>query len=108
MSGNHGSALGNGEFVLAAIKELIENRCLQRCSSRPFIRSPPSVVSNLEGKLRLVLNQQHVNHFLRKDRFKYEDLPVAFAMFEKEDFVFKFDLNLVTTMRTFLRSIRSI
>ena len=107
---NHGSALRNGEFVYisTAIRELIENRCVRRCSSRPFICSPLSVVSNLEGKLRLVFNLRHVNQFLRKDRFKYEDLRVAIAMFEKEDFVFKFDLKLGYHHLDILRSIRSI
>ena len=46
---NHGSALRNEEFVTKAIKELVENCCVRRCSSRPFICSPLSVVSNLNG-----------------------------------------------------------
>ena len=45
------------------------------------------------GKLCLVLNLRHLNQFLRKDRFKYEDLRVAIVMFENDNFVFKFDLK---------------
>ena len=56
---NHGSALGNKEFVADALKELIGNRCVRRVSSKPYICSPLSVVSNSEGKLRLVLNLRH-------------------------------------------------
>ena len=56
---------------------------MRRCSSTPFICSPLFVVSNSEGKLRSVLNLQHVSQFWSKDRFKYEDLLVAIAMFEK-------------------------
>ena len=52
-------------------------------------------MSNSEGKLRLVLNLKHLNQFLRKDKFKYEDLRVAVLMFEKEDYMFKFDLKSV-------------
>ena len=43
--------------------------------------------------LQSVLNLHHLNKFLRKDTFKYEDLRVATLMGEKEDFLFKFDLK---------------
>lgn len=69
------------------------NRCVKRVSDKPFICSPLSVVSNSEEKLRLVLNLKHLNLFLRKDRFNYEDLRVALLMFQKGDFLIKFDLK---------------
>ena len=40
----------------------------------------------------LVLNLPHLNPFLRKDKFRYEDLRVATLMIEK-DFLFRFDLK---------------
>ena len=51
------------------------------------------MVANSEGKLRLVLNLKHLNQFLCKDKFKYEDLWVALLMFQKGDFLVKFDLK---------------
>ena len=88
--GNHRSALQHAEFVS---EELTANRCVIQVSAKPFICSPLSVVVNSEGKSRLVLNLKHLNQFLRKDKFKYEDLRVALLMFQKDDFLFKFDLK---------------
>ena len=45
------------------------------------------------GKLRLVLNLRYLNQFLHVSHFKYEDLRVAALMFEKHDYLFKFDLK---------------
>ena len=58
-----------------------------------MVCSPLSVVSNHEGKQRLVLNLRHLNQFLRKDHFKYEDLRIAMLMLEKRDLLMKFDLK---------------
>ena len=90
---NHRSAIENKEFVTEALEELMQNHCVRKYGCVPYICSPLSVVSNSEGKLRLVLNLRHLNQFLRKDKFKYEDLRVATLLFEKEDFLFKFDLK---------------
>ena len=89
--GNHRSALQHAGFVSKAIEELTANRCAMQVSSKPFICSPLSVVVNSEDKLRLLLNLKH--HFLRKDKFKFEDLRVALLMFQKGDLLFKFDLK---------------
>ena len=91
---NHRSALVHAEFVTEAIQELIANRCVKRVSDKPFICSPLSVVSNSEEKLRLVLHLKHLNQFLRKDWFKYEELRVALLVLRKGNFLFKFDLKL--------------
>ena len=90
---SHRSALQHAGFVSEAIRELTANRCVTQVSVKPFICSPLSVVVNLEGKSRLVLNLKHLNQFFRKDKFKYEDLRVALLMFQKDDFLFKFDLK---------------
>ena len=42
---------------------------------------------------RLVINLRHLNRFLWKQKFKYEDLRVAMLLFEKGDFLFSFDLK---------------
>ena len=90
---NHRSALINADFVEGSIKELLENRCIHKVTTRPHICSPLSVVSNREGKKRLVLNLRYLNNFLRKERFKYEDIRVAISLFKKGDYVFTFDLK---------------
>ena len=59
----------------------------------PHVCSPMSVVENSVGKKRLVVNLRHLNRFLWKQKFKYEDLRVAMLLFEKGDFLFSFDLK---------------
>ena len=59
----------------------------------PIVCSPLLVVENSVGKKRLVINLQHFNRFLWKQRFKYEDLIVAMNLFEKGDYLFSFDLK---------------
>ena len=90
---NHKSALTNTEFVDCSIKELLENHCIHMVTSRPHICSPLSVVTNREGKKRLVLNLHYLNNFLLKERFKYEDIKVAISLFKTGDYVFTFDLK---------------
>ena len=52
-----------------------------------------SVVSNSQGKKRLVLNLCYINQFLLKEIFKYEDLRAAMLMFKKVDYMFTFNLK---------------
>jgi len=66
---NHHSAVVHTDFVTEAIQELIANHCVKKVSDKPFTYSPLSVVVNSEGKLRLVLNLEHLNQFLHKDKF---------------------------------------
>ena len=47
-----------------------------------------SVVESNAGKKRLVINLRHLNRFLWKQKFKYEDLQVAMLLFEKGDYLF--------------------
>ena len=52
-------------------------------------------MSVVEGsnKKRLVINLRHLNSFLWKQKFKYEDLRTALLLFEKGDMAFTFDLK---------------
>ena len=59
---------------------------------KPFICSPLSVVEGTNKK-RLVINLRHLNQFLWKQTFKYEDLRIALLLFEKGDMGFTFDLK---------------
>ena len=90
---NHASAFNHQKFVTDSVKELLANRCIKEVKEKPFVCSPLSVVTNQEGKCRLVLNLRYLNQYLRKDRFKYEDLRIAMLMLNKNDFLFKFDLK---------------
>ena len=90
---NQASALANADFVGQAIDELIADGRVKEVTARPHVCSPLSVVENSVGKKRLVLNLRHVNKFLCKQKFKYEDLRVAMLLFEKGDYMFTFDLK---------------
>ena len=90
---NQKSALDNAEFVETSLVDLLSNRCVLKVAEMPHVCSPLSVVSNRVGKKRLVLNLRYLNQFLLKDKFKYEDLRLAMLMFEKDDFMFSFDLK---------------
>ena len=59
----------------------------------PYICSPISVVESGSGKKRLVVNLRHLNKFLWKQKFKYEDLRIAMLLFERGDYLFSFDLK---------------
>ena len=59
----------------------------------PYICSPISVVESSSGKKRLVVNLRHLNKFLWKQKFKYEDLRIAMLLFERGDYLFSFDLK---------------
>ena len=81
------------KFVDEAVLSLLTNRCIRRVEAEPWVCSPLLVVSNSTGKLRLVLNLRYVNQFLHVTKFKYEDLRVAALMFERDEYMFKFDLK---------------
>ena len=90
---NQDSVLKNVDLVAEAIKELEANRCVERVDKQPHICSPLSVVENGKGKYRLVINLRYLNQFLWKDKFKYEDIRIAMLMFQKDDYMFSFDLK---------------
>ena len=41
----------------------------------------------------MVINLRYLNRFLRKEKFKYEDLRLAMLLFRKGDYAFTFDLK---------------
>ena len=82
----------NCDFVSLAIQELLVNNCIAKVDFQPFICSPLSVVDGPSKKC-LVINLRHLNQFLWKQRFKYEDLRTALMLFEKGDKAFTFDLK---------------
>ena len=68
------------------MQNLLDSGCIVQVEATPHISSPLSVVTNERGKKRLVINLRHLNRFLWKKKFKYEDLRVAMLLIEKNDF----------------------
>ena len=90
---NQASALQNAQFVQQSVEELLSNGCIRAVPGMPCICSPLSVVENSVGIKQVVINLRHLNRFLWKQRFKYEDLRVAMSLFEKGDYLFSFELK---------------
>ena len=59
----------------------------------PYICSPLSIVVGPADKKQLVLNLRNLNQFLRKDKFKFEDIKTAMQMLVAGDFMIKFDFE---------------
>ena len=90
---NQPSAFAESEFVDSAIAELLLGGCIKMVAEQPVVCSPLSVVVNGAGKRRLVVNLRHVNHYLKVQKFKYEDLRVAMLLFKPGEWMFAFDLK---------------
>ena len=88
---NNRSSLNHPEFVESAISDLLRKNCIVETDSRPFCCNPLTVA---EGKkLRLVLDLRHPNKFVKKIKFKYEDLPHITQALDKNQFYFSFDFE---------------
>ena len=66
---------------------------MEEIAEPPYVSSPLSVVENSTGKKRLVVNLRHINQFLWKRKFKYEDLRIAMMLFSPGELMFSFDLK---------------
>ena len=90
---NQKSALMHAAFVDRAIKDLLTGGYVEKVLEKPKVCSPLSVVVTGSGKKRLVVNLRHVNQYLWKQKFKYEDLRVAMTLFDQGELMFTFDLK---------------
>ena len=90
---NQSSALNNHDFVDEALDDLLKDGRVREVEQQPHICSPLSVVVSSSGKKRLVVNLRHVNKFLCKQKFRYEDLKTALLLFDTGDLMFTFDLK---------------
>ena len=88
---NNISALQHPEFVVQAISQLLANGCIVEHSVPPFCVNPLSVAKG--KKLRLVIDLRHVNNFLVRFRFRYEDLPSLSQVLEEGHWFFTWDLK---------------
>ena len=88
---NNRSSLNHPEFVESAISDLLRKHCIVEVDSRPLCCNPLTVS---EGKkLRLVLDLRHPNNFVKKFKFRYEDLPHITQALDKDQFYFSFDFE---------------
>ena len=90
---NQPSAFAESGFVDSAIAELLLGGCIKMVAEQPVVCSPLSVMANGAGKRRLVVNLRHVNHYLKVQKFKCEDLRVAMLLFKPGEWMFAFDLK---------------
>ena len=87
---NNRSALKHPGFVAEAITELLSNGCIVEHYVPPFCVNPLTVA---EGKkLRLVIDLRHVNSYLVKPKFKYEDLRSLSQVLDEGHWFFTWDL----------------
>ena len=83
---NQKSAFVHSSFVSESIMDLLKNGCISQVEDRPLVCSPLLVVVGSSGKKRLVINLHYLNRFLKREKFKYEDIRTALALFEKGDY----------------------
>ena len=94
---NNISALQHPEFVVQAISQLLANGCIVEHSVPPFCVNPLSVAKG--KKLRLVIDLRHVNNFLVRFRFRYEDLRSLSQVLEEGHWFFTWDLKSAWNIR---------
>ena len=81
-SPNNKSSLRNRKLVEQSIAELIRNRCIREVTEPPHCINPLTVVEG--DKPRLVLDLRHVNEYLIKQKFQYENLTTLSEMLEEK------------------------
>ena len=79
---NNKSSMTHSDFTTEAIQKLLQQGCIQELSQPSFCCNPLTVASSKE-KLRLVLDLRHVNLYLQKIKFRYENLKTLIKIFEK-------------------------
>ena len=87
---NNRSSLRHRDFVDAEIASCLEKSYIQEVDHIPFCCNPLTVA---EGKkLRLVLDLRHVNPYLQKKKFRYEDIDTVSDILNPNDYFTMFDL----------------
>lgn len=88
---NNRSSLNHSEFVVGAIKKLLDTGSIREHINPPYVVNPLTVA---EGKkLRLVLDLRHINQFTHVAKFQYEGLDTLANMFDNDFYFFSFDLE---------------
>ena len=90
---NNRSARENSDFVEKEINSLLKKGVISESQEIPWVVNPLTVAYNRKGKPRLVLDCRHINPHLHNFKVKFEDIKVAEAIFEKNSFLFTYDLK---------------
>ena len=80
-------------ILFRKLSDLFRLDLIEELACKPDIINPLSVSTRSSGKQRLILDLRHVNQFLYKQKFKCEDLGVATQLFDRNYYLFKFDLQ---------------
>ena len=90
---NNQSTRKHHEFVTEAIVELLSSGRVIQTRSKPRVINLLSVSVQSTGKKRLILDLRYVNKCLEKRKIKYEDWKIAMLYFERDAYMFLFDLK---------------
>ena len=91
---NNKSAEADRDFVNEAILDLVNSGRVCESIAPPYVVNSLSVsVQSNIGKKQLILYLRQVNKCLSKKRVKYEDWKIALSYFERDAYMFTFDLN---------------
>ena len=90
---NNTSARENSDFVSPAVSDLLRLDQIKYFACNPYIINPLSVSTRGSRKQRLVLNLRYVNRFIYKQKFKCEDLGIVTQLFDRNYYLYKFDLQ---------------
>ena len=88
---NNKSSLENQTFVTESITNLLQNKCIIETKTAPYCVNPLTVAT--KSKLRLVIDLRHVNKYVQKNNFKYDNLKVISEIFNTGDYFITFDLK---------------
>lgn len=88
---NNSSAIIHRDFVESAIEKLLLHGCIKEITFPPYCVNPLSVATG--KKLRLVIDLRHVNSFIQKNTFRYEDLRSLSKVFDSDYWFFTWDLE---------------
>jgi hypothetical protein len=83
----------NVEFVDQTVNELIVSGCAIEVPFQPYIVNPLSVATHKSGKKRFILDMSILNLSIKKENVKFEDWKISVQYFERDTFMFKFDLK---------------
>jgi hypothetical protein len=80
-------------FLRESIQKLVAAKAARKVSKKPICVNPLGVVPKKNGKLRLILDLQHVNRFLVIPKFKFESLLELANLVGANDLLFSIDLQ---------------
>ena len=90
---NNKSARDNVSFIDTELAELLKSGVIKQVQEKPMVINALSVATNVNGKLRLVLDLRNINPILNVTKFKYEDIKAASTYFSVNGWMASFDLK---------------